>query len=287
VLSQDGNFATGIIGAILLAGWKYWDSNKSKLAKPKVETIAVKPSERIADITMVAAISGIIGAKLFAFLESAENFKALLKDPIGQIFSGSGLAIYGGLILAFIVVYRYVKSKGIPPIHVMDSVAPALMVGYGVGRMGCHFSGDGDWGIVNANPTPDWWFLPDSWWSYGYPRNVSNAGSPIEGCPWEHCFEMTPGVYPTPIYEIFMAFVIFGILWALRKRLKVPGALFFVYLILNGIERYWIEKIRVNDIMWMGLTQAEVISIILFIVGIVGLVIVYSRRQTPNTRSQT
>ena len=286
VLSKDGNLVLGIIGAIALVAWKYWDANKNKLDKPKVETFKVMPSERIADITMVAAISGIIGAKLFAFFESKETFEALINDPIGQIFSGSGLAIYGGLIVAFIVVYYYVYKKGIKPIHVMDAVAPALIMGYAVGRMGCQFSGDGDWGIPNANPTPDWWFLPDWLWSYGYPRNVSNEGIRMEDCPWEHCSEMIPGVYPTPLYEVVMSLIIFSILWSLRKRLKIPGMLFFIYMILNGVERYWIEKIRVNyKLPWADITQAELIAILLMIGGLIGIVVVWMRGRSKVKRS--
>lgn len=281
VFSTEGNLLLGILGAIGLAGWKYWDSNKTKLAKPKVEIIKVMPSDRIADITMVAAISGILGAKLFAFFESKETFDALLEDPIGQIFSGSGLAIYGGLIVAFIVVYYYVYKKGIKPIHVMDAVAPALIMGYAVGRLGCQFSGDGDWGIPNANPTPDWWFLPDWMWSYGYPRNVSNEGIRMEDCPWEHCSEMIPGVYPTPLYEVVMSLIIFSILWSLRKRLKIPGMLFFIYMILNGVERFWIEKIRVNyKLPWADITQAELIAMLLMIGGVIGIIVVWMRSKS-------
>ncbi|MBK8832882.1 MAG: prolipoprotein diacylglyceryl transferase [Saprospiraceae bacterium] len=118
------------------------------------------PHHRIGDITILAAISGIIGARLFSIIESEENIKAFIKDPLDQLLSGSGLAIYGGLILAFITVYWYIYRKGMKPIHVMDAVAPALIMGYGVGRLGCQFSGDGDWGIVNTAPAPGWWFLP-------------------------------------------------------------------------------------------------------------------------------
>jgi len=89
---------------------------------------------------------------------------------------------------------------------------------------------------------------------------------------------MVPGVYPTPIYEVFMSLIIFGILWSLRKRIKIPGMLFFIYMILNGVERFWIEKIRVNDKLplW-DLTQAEIISALIFFGGIIGAFIVWQR----------
>ena len=154
-----------------------------------------------------------------------------------------------------------------------DAIAPALMVGYGVGRLGCQLSGDGDWGIVNEAATPSWWIFPDWMWSYTYPQNVLNQGVPLEDCVGYYCNELSPGVYPTPVYEMIMAFIIVVILWALRKKLPVPGMLFAVYLMLNGVERYWIEKIRVNaryDIFGYHPTQAEIIAVLFFVAGAIG-----------------
>ncbi len=275
LLSTKGSIIGGVIGAAGFAFWKYWDARKKQLSKPKIQSVKVLPHQRVGDITVVAAISGIVGAKLAAMFESVDHVKAFLADPIGQLLSGSGLAIYGGLILAFIVVLWYVRRKGMPGLVVMDAVAPALMVGYGVGRIGCQLSGDGDWGIANTNPQPDWWFLPDWMWASSYPHNVLNEGVRIAGCEWQYCHELSPAVYPTPFYETVMAFIIVGILWALRKRIKPAGTLFFVYTILTGIERYLIEKIRVNpDIEFLGIqaTQAEYISVLLVLIGVAGII---------------
>jgi prolipoprotein diacylglyceryltransferase len=163
----------------------------------------------------------------------------------------------------------------------MDAVAPALIMGYAVGRLGCQFSGDGDWGIVNTAPLPSWWFLPDWAWSYDYPHNVLNEGVPIEGCAWQYCHRLAEGVYPTPIYETFFSLIIFAILWALRKRIGIPGFLFFLYAFLNGIERYFIEKIRTNpdiEIFGMQATQAEYVAVLLIIIGIVGMIWTFVKR---------
>ncbi len=156
IFSGDGIMLYGILGAALFGGLKYWDKKKRQLTKPLIKETLVMPHQRIGDITILAAISGIIGARLFSIIESEENIKAFVRDPLDQLLSGSGLAIYGGLIVAFITVYLYVKSKGMKPIYMMDAVAPALILGYAVGRLGCQFSGDGDWGIVNTNPQPGW-----------------------------------------------------------------------------------------------------------------------------------
>jgi len=285
LLSSLGSIPAGIVGAAVLGFWKYRDSKKTQLAKPIVKKIMVSPYQRVGDITILAAISGIVGAKLVAMFESVEHIKAFFADPIGQLLSGSGLAIYGGLIFGFTVVFIYIKKKGMAPLHTMDVFAPAIMVGYGVGRIGCQLSGDGDWGIVNTMPPPSWWFLPDSLWASHYPHNVLNEGERIASCTWQYCSQLSPPVFPTPIYETVMAFIIVGILWALRKQIRIPGMLFFIYVILTAIERFFIEKIRVNpdiEIMGFQASQAEYISVILFVVGIVGLFCIYLLKSNSN-----
>ncbi len=281
ILSGKGTWLWGIVAAAGFGFFKYWDAKKRALTKPLIKEVKVMPHHRIGDITILAAISGIIGARLFSIIESEENIKAFIKDPLDQLLSGSGLAIYGGLILAFITVYWYIYRKGMKPIHVMDAVAPALIMGYGVGRLGCQFSGDGDWGIVNTAPAPGWWFLPDWAWAYTYPHNVLNDGVPIDGCAWDYCRQLGEAVYPTPLYETFFSLVIFAILWALRKRFKVAGMLFFLYVLLNGIERFFIEKIRTNpdiNILGMKATQAEYVAGLLIIIGAVGMIYLWLKR---------
>ena len=282
ILSGKGTWLWGIIAAAVFGYLRYRESKKHQLAKPFIKEEQVLPHQRIGDITILAAISGIVGARLFSIIESEENIKAFIKDPLDQLLSGSGLAIYGGLILAFIVVYWYVKSKGMKPIHVMDAVAPALIMGYAVGRLGCQFSGDGDWGIVNLAATPGWWFLPEWAWAYNYPHNVLNEGVQIEGCLWQYCHQLGEPVYPTPLYETFFSLIIFGILWMMRKRFKIAGMLFFLYVLLNGIERFFIEKIRTNpDISVLGMeaTQAEYVAGLLIVTGLVGMIYLFLKKK--------
>ena len=282
LLSAKGTLTWGIVAAAFFAFLKYWDHRKRQLPKPQVREVTVMPHQRIGDITILAALSGLVGARLFSIIESEENIKAFIKNPLDQLLSGSGLAIYGGLIIAFIMVYLFVKRKGMKPIHVMDAVAPALIMGYAVGRVGCQLSGDGDWGIVNTSPKPSWWFLPDWAWAYDYPHNVLNEGIQIEGCLWQYCRHLGEGVYPTPLYETFFALIIFGILWSLRKQIKIPGILFFIYVLLNGVERFFIEKIRTNpDINLFGIeaTQAEYVAFLLIVIGIVGIAWLYLKRE--------
>ena len=277
VFSGKGVLWTGLILALGFGLYFFFTEQKSEYFGKTIKE-SILPSARITDITIVAAISGILGARLFSIFENMEGF---LNDPIGTLFSGSGLTIYGGLILAFMVVYWYVHKLGIKPIQVMDAVAPALIVGYGVGRMGCHFSGDGDWGIVNELDKPSWFFLPDSFWSYSYPRNVLREGVEIAGCVGNYCRELSPPVFPTPIYEIFLCGLIFLILWNLRKRITIPGVIFFIYLTLNGVERFFIEQIRVNeryDLMGLNWSLSQAIAFGFIVIGLVALFILYRRK---------
>jgi phosphatidylglycerol---prolipoprotein diacylglyceryl transferase len=278
LLSAKGNWPAGLVFGAIFAGLRYWEKNKAKLPKPVEKTVMLYPHDRIGDITIWAAVSGIIGAKFFSILEDLPSF---LLDPVGMFFSGSGLAIYGGLIGGFLGVGWYLRRHKIPFWHVADAVAPALMIGYGIGRLGCHFSGDGDWGIAAA-AIPEWWFLPDWLWAYDYPNNVAQDGVLIEGCEFQYCMRLDPPVYPTPLYETFFALIIAGILWLLRRRMPAAGMLFFLYLIFNGVERFFIEKIRVNiryEMFGFQPTQAEVISVLFFLIGAIGMFALWRKKK--------
>jgi len=280
LLSTEGSWLAGLALAAILAGGRYLEAKRKALPKARVEVKNVYPHDRIGDITMIAAISGVVGAKVFAIVE---DIPALIKDPVGTILSGGGLAIYGGLIFGFLAVAYYLRRKQIPVIHVLDAVAPALIIAYGVGRLGCHLAGDGDWGIVNTLPQPGWWFLPDWLWAYDYPHNVLNEGVAIEGFPGRYSQRLQPPVFPTPLYETIAALLIGGFLLAIRnKAAAYPGMLFFIYLIFNGLERFWIEKIRVNpEYTHLGVTytQAELISVVLFLIGVAGAVAMWRRKR--------
>ena len=279
ILSTRGNLLGGILIASISFYLKWTENNKTKLATPKTIEKIVHPFELVGNMTMIAAVSGIIGAKIF---HNLENMDAFLADPIGQLISFSGLTFYGGLIAGAVSVIWYANKYKINTKHLIDSAAPGLMLAYGVGRIGCQMSGDGDWGIDNLAPKPEWMsFLPDWMWSYTFPHNVINAGVPIEGCTGKFCMELANPVWPTAFYEVIMSLVIFGILWAMRKHIKVPGALFFIYLAFNGVERFFIEKIRINteyNILG-GITQAEIISFSLILTAIIGVTYLYSSKK--------
>ena len=268
ILSLNGNWLAGLITGGIFVWLKYREKEKEKLPEPKLTEETVYPHQLISEITMAAAIGGLIGAKIFHLLEYWNDFIA---DPAGMFFSGSGLTMYGGLIVGTIAVLWYGKKNNIPPIHLCDAAAPALMLAYGTGRLGCQLAGDGDWGIVNQYPKPAIInFLPDWFWSFRFPHNVINDGIPIEGCTGHHCFQLAEGVFPTPLYESFTCILLFFLLWSMRKKISIPGLLFSWYLLFNGIERFLVESIRVNSkyhFAGIEFSQAQLISLLLIIVG--------------------
>ena len=278
ILSLEGSMGAGILVAAIMVYLKWKEKDKGKLTKPETRTVKVWPQDRVGDIVLKAALWGFLGAKIFHNLENLEEFS---KDPIGSLISFSGLTFFGGLILATIGSIYYLKKQKISVIHFADAMAPTMLFAYAAGRIGCQISGDGDWGIVNTNPKPFGW-IPDWAWAYQYPHNVVNEGVAIPGCVGAYCNQLPLPVYPTALYEIIAMFLLFAIMWSFRKKVTQPGILTGIYFIFAGGERFFIEKIRVNnkyDFLPFQPTQAELISIILILVG--GLFIVKSRTWFP------
>lgn len=279
IFSTIGSWPAGIALGLLFAGLKWWDKNKQKLAKPEKRIVRIWPHDRVGEITIIALVFGLLGAKLFDIFENWSDF---LTRPSDYIFSAKGLTFYGGLICAALAIWWYAKKHKIGFWHLNDALAPTMMLAYSLGRIGCQVSGDGDWGIANTKPKPFSW-LPDWMWSYRFPHNVNemDPGVIIPGCTdTKFCNQLAVGHYPTSFYEIVICFILFLVLWSLRKKLKVPGQIFALYLMLNGLERFFIEKIRVNtrlNIFGLQPTQAEVISSLLFLSGLV-IWIVLTRR---------
>jgi len=259
ILSLKGNLIGGLLlGAIALL-LKIRETRQLARTHFVPSTLIVHPYDHIGAMTTIAAISGLIGAKIF---HNLENWDLFLKDPMDALLSFSGLTMYGGLIFGAVSVIWYAHKNNINVRHLIDASAPGLMLAYGVGRIGCQVAGDGDWGIDNTAPKPSWMsFLPDWCWAYSYPHNVLN----------EH---LNAPVFPTPLYEALISIALFFFLWSIRRKIKTPAVLFCIYLLLNGIERFFIEKIRINTqyhIFGHGITQAEIISFLLVLTGLIGI----------------
>jgi len=244
----------------------------------KVATLEVKrllpaqPANFMDNVGLIAFLTGLAGARLFHLLEHPHEFMA---NPMGMLFSRGGFTIFGGLIVGTAAGLFYSRAKRAPIAPLLDAVAPAIMLAYAIGRIGCQISGDGDWGIAaDLAAKPDW--LPTWFWAQTYEGNIAGIDIP------------SPGVYPTPIYETVMSLIAFAVLWRLRKHSHAPGWLFCVYLLLVGIERLLVESIRVNTTYhFAGLvfTQAQLIATVFVIAGCLGMW--WLARSRPNGEPRT
>jgi phosphatidylglycerol:prolipoprotein diacylglycerol transferase len=270
ILSTKGNIIGGIIFAMVFTYWAYAENKKQRLDKPVTKTIKVHPYELMGNILIWSAFWGFAGSKLFNALENWNDF---MLDPIGMLFGFSGLTFYGGLICGGAAVLYIAHKHGVSMLNMLDIGGPGMMLAYGVGRIGCQMSGDGDWGIDNLSPKPHWLsWAPDWMWAFKFPHNVSmeNPGNKIADCIGKYCNVLRTPVYPTSFYESVVCILLFFFLWSIRDRIKIPGIMFGIYLILAGIERFLIELIRVNTrytVAGIPFTQAEFISLCIIVAG--------------------
>jgi phosphatidylglycerol---prolipoprotein diacylglyceryl transferase len=195
------------------------------------------------EIVFAALLGGVIGARGYFLIQ---NYSQVRHNLLGSIFSGSGLVWYGGAIGGAIGVLLWMRWRQALQLRIFDMCAIALALGYGIGRIGCQVSGDGDYGIRSSLP-----------WAMGYPHGTVPT---------------PPGVtvQPTPIYETLAMGLVAYLLWRLRHRVR-PGVIFALYLILSGLERFLVEFIRRNRDVLIGLTAAQVESLALFTIGLVWL----------------
>ncbi len=223
-------------------------------------------------------LAGFIGAKLYHLLETPSEFFA---DPLGLLFSPYGFAWFGGLLAGFatfaFVSWRLVKrscaeGKSLSFLTILDAGSPAAALGYGLGRIGCFLSGDGDYGIPTSLP-----------WGMAFPNGLVPT---------------TQRVHPTPIYELLVAIAIAWFLWKMGSSQSVsespanqknksshhteiaPGLVFAMYLTLTGIARFLVEFIRINPRSFFGLSNAQAAGALSALIGIA--LYFYLRRKPPD-----
>ena len=196
-----------------------------------------RPPDWAYEMVFVALIGGLIGARLYWILA---NLDEVGDDVLGGIFGGSGLVWFGGLFGGAAGILLWARRRGTFNLTLLDACSPALAIGYAVGRIGCQISGDGDYG----QPTD----LP---WGMAYPDGVVPT---------------TDVVHPTPIYETLAMCLVAWALWRGRDALR-PGLLFACYLVLAGCERLLVEFVRRNDAVLLGLTEAQLLSLVMIGAG--------------------
>lgn len=212
-------------------------------------------------ITIVALIFGIAGAKILYLIE---NWSSFLRAPVDMTFSAGGLTWYGGFFLGIVAVMLYVRSKKISMLTVLDGLGVALVLAYGVARLGCHFSGDGDYGFPTDLP-----------WGTNYSHGTYPPSRAFAIFP-EITSQFPNGIvpddipcHPTPVYEMILGIIGFMLMWTVfRKKNYPPGMLFAIYLIMAALFRFSVEFLRLNPRLAFGLSEAQLISVVLFTVGV-------------------
>jgi len=220
-----------------------------------VMTKDLRRRELPADASLIVAytgIAGLVGSRLYHLLESPHEFFA---NPWPLLFSRMGFAWFGAVIGGLITLLLLARHYRIPALRMLDIASPAAAIGYGIGRIGCLISGDGDYGIPTSLP-----------WGMSFPNGIVPT---------------TERVHPTPIYEFLAALVIFWIIWRLGARTmrddRAIGKVFAVYLILSGVARFLVEFIRLNPRSFFGMTNAQTASIASVLLG--AAILFHLRRQ--------
>lgn len=192
-------------------------------------------------------VGGIVGSKLYfavdVHLRTGTPFAELL-------FARAGITWYGGLVGGIIGGTVGTKVHGVPTKTAMDCTAVACAVGQSIGRLGCFLVGD-DYGRVSDLP-----------WALAFPDGAPPVLEPV---------------HPTQIYEILWLLPVAGFLWMRRRR---SPFLFGEYLALNGLGRIFIEMLRVNPEVALGLTEPQFVGIGLVVAGVAGW-IHFQRRAEP------
>jgi phosphatidylglycerol:prolipoprotein diacylglycerol transferase len=205
-------------------------------------------------IILWAGLAGIAGARLYHLLESPTEFFA---DPWPLLFSRTGFAWFGGFLAGFLTLALAGRHYRIPFLTIMDVASPAAALGYGVGRIGCLISGDGDYGIPTSLP-----------WGMSFPNGIVPT---------------TDRVHPTPIYEFLAAVAIFYFLWRMGARAAngqfASGKVFAGFLLLSGASRFLVEFIRINPRSFLGMTNAQTVSLLCVVAG--GVLLVSLLRRGP------
>ncbi|WP_353128831.1 prolipoprotein diacylglyceryl transferase [Parapedobacter pyrenivorans] len=266
LFSGHGSWPAGMILMLSVVLLLFVIQRKSILGTLPVETRTLRPRDLIPSMLLWAGVTGFIGARIFNIFEDSR----LVEDQgfMGPLDSG-GLTFWGGLIFGAASYFYIGVRKGMDWKHLADIGSLGMLVAYGVGRIGCHLSGDGDWGIVNTYEKPVEW-LPQWAWSFRFPHNVLNQGETIPGCLGKYCSILPHGVFPTSLYESVTILLIFCVLWLMRKNIKVPGMMFVIYLFVVSIERFLIEFIRVTykfELWGIALSEAQLISLVLLLLA--------------------
>lgn len=213
-------------------------------------------------ITLLAIVFGVAGSKALSLFDQGEL--ASLPSWLGAW--RDTMTWYGGLLGALAAILVYLRLRAAPILKVLDAGAPALMLAYGIGRLGCHLAGDGDYGLPTDLP-----------WGTRYDHGLVPPSQAFAGLP-EVAARYAGGVvpddtpcHPTPVYEFGLGAIAGAALLAAGRRQWPDGSVFWLYLVLASAQRFAVEFLRLNPPVALGLTEAQLIAVALGLVGLGGL----------------
>lgn len=226
---EIGSYGVMLALGILLAWWYFKRQFPSEINQ-----------ERLSNLVIASIIAGLVGARINFMIEHAGEIQDL-RDFFSMLFSRSGLTAYGGFLAGITAGYLYARKQGLPVLKVLDAGTFAMCIGYFFGRLGCQLAGDGDYGTPSNLP-----------WAMAYPNGTVPT------------YER---VHPVPVYEMILIALIFFILKRVQKHHAPDGSVFALFLMLFGLERFFMEFIRFNPKILWGITEVQFVSLGLMLTG--------------------
>jgi phosphatidylglycerol:prolipoprotein diacylglycerol transferase len=224
------------------------------------------------NVVALVVVVGILGAKTWHELQSIAELRLAFRqivapgwhrplDVFGEFlfWFRAGFAWFGGMVAGVAMLMwqgRNARPEGLAGwwagVRMLDLAAPAAAVGYGVGRIGCLTSGDGDYGIKTTLP----------WGVHMAP----DALVPTKDL-----------VQPTPIYEFLFSLALAWLLWRLGRNARPVGWLTGLYLLLSGVGRFLVEFVRINPKLYWGMSNAQMAALGSIVVG--GAIMALARKK--------
>jgi phosphatidylglycerol---prolipoprotein diacylglyceryl transferase len=206
------------------------------------------------DVTFAALIGTIIGGKVY-FAINEQRFSAL--------FSRAGFVYWGGFIGSVLLAWLVIRWRKQSFLRVADGAAVGIAAGYSIGRTGC-------WAVGDDYGRPYDGFLSVAFPDGAPPSTAGNMNQLFNAhLPASLPFNTVVSVYPTQLIEVVLGFVMFVVLWRLRRHTHGAGWLFGMYCLLAGVERFIVEFFRAKGDMVGPLTSAQLIALLITAVGVV------------------
>jgi len=221
------------------------------------------------NVVALVVVAGVLGAKTWHELQNLADLRFAMRQimvpgwhhPLDILLGflhwfQAGFAWFGGMLAGIAMLMWQGRVAKVGPVRMLDLAAPAAAIGYGVGRIGCLTSGDGDYGIKTTLP----------WGVHMRPDALVPTPDLVQ---------------PTPVYELLFSLALAWLLWRLGAKPRTAGWLTGLYLFLSGIGRFLVEFVRINPRIYWGMSNAQVAALGSVVVGLVVMVVTRGSRVAP------